>query len=197
MIAAHPDRSTPAVAAPPVAVRAACAGDAPAIVGLQQCSLRTLSRGFYHESQVESFMRYLPTLEGYLLDDRTYFVAERAGRIVGCGGWSLRTPAYRAGASGRAWGELAVPKVRAMYVHPGAARQGVGRALLRHIEGEIARHGYDAAGLDATLPGVPLYRACGYQPLARTEVVMPDGVRLPAVSMHKRLDREFIAGRAP
>jgi GNAT superfamily N-acetyltransferase len=197
MIAAHPDRSTQAVAASPVAVRAACPGDAPAIVGLQQCSLRTLSRGFYHESQVESFIRHVPTLEEHLLDDGTYFVAERAGRILGCGGWSRRTPAYQSGAPGRGRGELALPKVRAMYVHPDVARQGIGRALLHHIEREIARHGYEAVRLDATLPGVPLYRSCGYQPLARTEVVLPDGVRLPALSMLKCLPRESLPGALP
>ena len=197
MIASHLDRATPAVAAPPVVLRVALPGDAAAIVELQQRSLRTLSRGFYHESQVESFMRYVPTLEEHLLDDGTYFVAEQAGRIVGCGGWSRRVPAYRSAATVPRADIPTLPKVRAMYVHPDVARQGIGRALLQHIEREIARHGYDEAGLDATLPGEPLYRACGYRPLARTEVVLPNGMRLPAVSMHKRLAREPVRSTAP
>jgi GNAT superfamily N-acetyltransferase len=197
MIAFHLDTETPAVAAPPVILRVALPGDASAIVELQQCSLRTLSRGYYDKEQVESFVQYLPTLERHLLDDGTFFVAERAGRIVGCGGWSRRTPAYQSAASGDRASPPGSPKVRAMYVHSDVARQGLGRALLQHIEGAIARHGYDWVGLDATLPGVPLYRACGYRPVARTELVLPNGVRMPAVSMRKRLDRKSIPGAAP
>lgn len=197
MIASNLATPTRAGAAPPVAFRIALPGDAPAIVELQRRSLRTLSRGFYDPSQVESFMRHVPTLEEHLLADGTFFVAEQAGRIVGCGGWSRRVPAYQSAATGHRADAPTLPKVRAMYVHPDVARQGIGRAMLCRIEHEIARHGYDAAGLEATLPGVPLYRACGYRPIARTELVLPDGVRLPAVSMHKRLVREPFPVVAP
>jgi hypothetical protein len=37
----------------------------------------------------------------------------------------------------------------------------------------------------ATLPGVPLYAACGYEPVEETDVVLEDGVLLPCVSMVK------------
>jgi hypothetical protein len=43
--------------------------------------------------------------------------------------------------------------------------------------------------LVATLPGVPLYRACGFTPTGEVEDVgLADGVRLPCLEMSKRID---------
>ncbi len=40
-------------------------------------------------------------------------------------------------------------------------------------------------GSGESLPGLPLYLACGFEPLAEVDVEMPDGVTLPCVSMEK------------
>jgi hypothetical protein len=37
----------------------------------------------------------------------------------------------------------------------------------------------------ATLPGVPLYAACGYEALETTEIELPDGVRLECLRMSR------------
>lgn len=168
-------------------LRVAVLNDVPSIEALQKHSLRTLSRGFYHASQIESFLRFMPTLEAQIVNDATYFVADRAGYIVGCGGWSQRTPAYQSASFDPAPDGACLPKVRAMYVHPAMARRGIGRALLERIEQDIREHGHAEVALDAVLPGIPLYGACGYRPVARTELVLPDGVRMPVVSMRKSL----------
>ncbi len=42
-------------------LRVAVLNDVPSIEALQKHSLRTLSRGFYHASQIESFLRFMPT----------------------------------------------------------------------------------------------------------------------------------------
>jgi hypothetical protein len=39
----------------------------------------------------------------------------------------------------------------------------------------------------ATLPGVPLYRACGYVDVEPFDVILPDGVPLPCIRMTKEL----------
>ena len=39
--------------------------------------------------------------------------------------------------------------------------------------------------LGATLPGVPLYRAFGFQEIERFTVTMPDGVEVTAVAMRR------------
>ena len=42
--------------------------------------------------------------------------------------------------------------------------------------------------LSATLTGVPLYRACGFEPLEEVDTVLVDGARLTCVSMEKPID---------
>lgn len=167
-----------------VAVRAAKPSDVPMIRTMQHESMRALGRDFYSDSQIESFLRFMPTMEECLVSDATFYVAESAGRIAGCGGWSLRTPAYHTMTRAHAFG-VPLPKVRAMYVHPDFARRGVGRSLLAVIEGAIVRAGYSEAGLDALLPGAPLYRSCGYRAVANAHAEFPDGIRMQVLTMHK------------
>jgi GNAT superfamily N-acetyltransferase len=168
-------------------LRTAVPNDVPSIRALHERSLRTLSRGFYDEVQVTSFLRFVPTLEAQLLDDATYFVAERANRIVGCGGWSARKPGYQSQGFNPLPTAGCHPRVRAMFVGPDMARQGIGRTLLEWVENDIRQRGHKEAALDALLPGVPLYDACGYHAVASTDLILPDGVRIPVVSMRKRL----------
>ena len=70
--------------------------DRAALVALQRLSLRTLGRGHYTGAQIESYLRHTETLEDYLVADGTYFVARMGGELAGCGGWSIKAPAYAA-----------------------------------------------------------------------------------------------------
>ncbi len=171
-----------------VVLRLAVRADRPEIVALQRLSLRALGRGKYSDREIESYLRHTETLEAYLVEDATYFVACEVGRIVGCGGWSLKPPAYGAMTRGpaRVAGGAAA-KVRAMYVHPDYARRGVGSLVLAAIERAIAAAGHRTAALDATLSGVPLYERRGYRAVGETAAELPDGQRLRFVCMQKRL----------
>jgi GNAT superfamily N-acetyltransferase len=171
-----------------VSLRRARHADRAEIVALQRLSLRTLGRGHYGDREIESYLRHTETLEEYLVDDGTYYVAVVDGRIVGCGGWSLKPPAYSAVTHDPAGaGSRAAPKVRAMYVHPAHARRGIGRRLLARIERAILAAGHGEAALDATLPGVALYVRCGYRAVGETCATLPDGERLRFVCMRKQL----------
>lgn len=173
---------------PATVVRRATVEDRPEIVALQHLSLRALGRGFYSDLEIDSYLRYTPTLEEYLVADSTYYVAQVGERLVGCGGWSIKVPAYRAVTPDPLHrSQRPLPKIRAMYVHPGFARRGIGRQLLAVIERAIVAAGYEEAGLDATLGGVPLYERCGYRPVGETHAALPDGSRMRFVCMHKRL----------
>ena len=48
--------------------------------------------------------------------------------------------------------------------------------------------GFRALVLGATLPGVPLYRAFGFEEIERFTVTMPDGVEVTAVAMRRPID---------
>jgi hypothetical protein len=41
----------------------------------------------------------------------------------------------------------------------------------------------------STLPGVPLYRAYGFEPLEEVEVTLADGVMIAGVTMEKSIDQ--------
>ena len=70
--------------------------DAPAIEILIRVSVRVLQSSRYSEAQIEGAIGSVFGLDQQLLWDGTYFVAERKGQIVGCGGWSRRTTLFGA-----------------------------------------------------------------------------------------------------
>ena len=79
-------------------------------------------------------------------DAERRIVAERGGRIVG-------------------FGALVIPgrELRACYVHPSAARQGVGRALVERLEAIARSEAVPSLWLDASLGAVPFYTRLGYR----------------------------------
>jgi GNAT superfamily N-acetyltransferase len=175
----------PTATAEPITIRAAVFAEQSGILELQRLSLRTLGRDFYSDTEIESYLRHAPTLEDYLLADGTYFVAHIGERLAGCGGWSLRDPAYSAVTRDAMHAPNPLPRVRAMFVHPEFARRGVGRHLLADIERAIWESGHEEIRVDATLGGVALYERCGYQRFGQTLAVLPDGSRMRFVCLHK------------
>ena len=168
----------------------ATAEHADALNDLIARSARTLSAGFYSEQQIRSAMRWVYHLDRELVDDGTFFVAMHEGRIAGCGGWSRRAPLFHEpAASPHATGtDMLDPatdaaRIRAMFVAPEYARQGVGRLLLETSIAAAAAFGFTHLELVATLPGVPLYRAYGFAEVAPEVVMLPDGVQFPCVRM--------------
>lgn len=168
-------------------MRRAAHADLAPIEALQALSMQQLGKAFYDGQQIESFLQFMPMMERYLIGDGTYFVAELDDRIVGCGGWSARAPGYQLSGPDTRPDVSGAARVRAMYVHPAAARRGIGRTLLETIESEMIRAGHEEATLEAILPGAPLYRHCGYVETAATHVEFPNGVHLPVIRMRKRL----------
>ena len=127
-----------------------------------------------------------------LIRDGTYFVVERDGLIVGCGGWSRRRSHY-GGDTGRAReDELLDPqhdaaRVRAFFVHPEWARCGIGRSIMVACEQAIEQAGFHIVVIVATLAGEPLYAAFGYAVIERYDIPLQGGLGLPAVRMTKRI----------
>ena len=171
--------------------RQATSADIPALQGLSPASVRALSAGFYDERQSESAIQYVFGVDTQLIDDGTYYIAESAGQIVGCGGWSKRKTLYGGDQAKAAEDPLLDPateaaRIRAFFVHPDWARRGVGSRLMATCEEAARQANFTTLELVATLPGEPLYKAFGYEPIDRFDIVMPDGLTLPVVRMGKR-----------
>lgn len=167
-------------------IRLATRADLPEIQRVMHASIAALSRGFYDEPQTASAVRYIGVPDGQLIDDGTYFVIEEEGRVVACGGWSARAKLFT-GTSDQetASGFADVARIRAMFVDPACARRGLGRRILEASENAAQRAGFTTFELMATLPGVPLYEACGYRAVEAAGIELPDGTALPCLRMRK------------
>lgn len=156
-------------------------------------SVRGLSSDVYSERQIELSITSVFGVDEDLINDNTYFVAEADRTIVGCGGWSRRKTLY--GASGYAISrdpEFADPRVdaariRAFFIHPKYARQGIGTAILDACEAEARAHGFTSAEMMATLPGVKLYKMRGYDGDEMVAVPIGEGIDIACIRMHKSL----------
>lgn len=173
-------------------LRPAVATDAKEIQALIGRSIRALGAADYSAEQIEGALRGAFGLDSQLIADGTYFVIERDGRLLGCGGWSYRRTLF--GGDARAERDAGVldprtdaAKIRAFFVDPGAARSGIGSALLAHCEAEARRHGFQRAEMMATLPGLRLYAARGYVAGARVQYPLAAGLAIEFVPMSKSL----------
>jgi len=172
-------------------IRVARTSDVAAISNLIISSARGLSRDDYSNEQIEAAVSSIFGVDSELISDGTYFVAEAQGELIGCGGWSRRRTLFGGDqAASREAGVLDpardAAKIRAFFVHPKWARQGVGRALLERCENEAQAAGFCALELMSTLPGLSFYRTMGYE--ASPPILYPAGsVELKFVPMRKQL----------
>jgi GNAT superfamily N-acetyltransferase len=110
---------------------------------------------------------------------------------VGCGGWSKRKTLF--GSDHKTGREDALldplqdaAKIRAFFVHPNWARQGIGTKILEACETAAKEAGFKTFEMGATITGERLYKARGYEVTDRLEVPLPNGASLPIIRMTKR-----------
>jgi GNAT superfamily N-acetyltransferase len=173
-----------------VSLRVADPSDAEAIEALMKESGAALFPAFYDERQTASAVRFVAVVDPMLLVDGTYFALEAHGELIGCGGWSRRDRLYSGSGKSEGDGRLLDPatepaKVRAMFVRGDWTRRGLGRRIIEACERAARAEGFTRLSLLATLPGVPLYAACGFEPLGDVEVVLEDGIKMACVAMEK------------
>jgi GNAT superfamily N-acetyltransferase len=173
-------------------IRKATLDDRTAIEKLIAESARGLSLEDYSERQIEAAVRTVFGVDTSLILDGTYFVAESNGRLIGCGGWSRRRTLFGgdqyADRDASPLDPQSEPaRIRAFFVHPRYARQGIARAILSVCEREASAYGFRSLELMATLPGLKLYEACGYVGVERVTYEIEDGLHIEFVPMRKRL----------
>ena len=169
-------------------IRRAVLADLPDIERVMRASMAALGGAFYGPAEVESATRHIAVADRQLVADGTYFVVEVDGRIIACGGWSGRVRLFtgtdqQAATEGFVDPASGAARIRAMFVDPAFARRGWGRRILERAEEDARAAGFRRFELMATLPGVPLYRVCGYEEIERTMIELPDGTQLEGVRM--------------
>jgi GNAT superfamily N-acetyltransferase len=175
-----------------VSLRRATLEDVPVLEEVIAASARGLSRKDYTAAQVEAALGGAFGVDSELIRDGTYFVAEADGGIVACGGWSRRATRFGSDRQPGRQSSVLDPtrdaaRIRAFFVRPEWARRGLGRLLLERCEAEADAQGFRALELVATLPGVPLYRACGYVAGEPFDHTLAEGLTIRFVPMRKEL----------
>jgi GNAT superfamily N-acetyltransferase len=171
-------------------LRLALPADIPEMEKLLQRSVSQLSIGYYTPQQIRSSLQYLFGVDSQLIRDGTYMVYEKEGRIAACGGWSKRHTLYGGDQYKPTLDPFLNPalhaaRIRAFFVHPDYARQGIGRQMIQACQEAARQAGFSRFELGSTLPGVPLYQAMGYRECERQEITFPDGVLFPIIRMSK------------
>ena len=190
-------------------IREAESGDEDAISAVHERSVRELAAEHYDDAVVEAWVS--PTeddessdadsseeradtddssvgdgddVDGVQPEDGRLFVAEvpadegpAARTVVGFGDVRFEPPEYLE--------ETADGGVRAVYVDPDHAGEGVGTALLRRLEIEARDEGLESLGLLASINARGFYEYHGYEPLGERTFDFGDGVEGPAVEMRQ------------
>jgi GNAT superfamily N-acetyltransferase len=178
-------------------LRLATLADVPALRALIDASVRALSTDYYSDEQIASSLRYVFGPDTQLIADQTYYVIEPEGTIVASGGWSRRATLYGGDQLKGAADSLLDPtreaaRIRAFFVHPAWARRGLARQLYEACVRAAQAAGFQELELASTLPGTPLYRALGFEPVEELVHEMPDGVGLPVIRMRQTLLRHHV-----
>jgi N-acetylglutamate synthase-like GNAT family acetyltransferase len=159
-----------------------------ALNDLVRDSVLGLSLADYSREQLESSMRHLFGIDTNLIEDGTYYVIEKEGRAIACGGWSRRRTLfggnqYADRSDDRLNPATEAARIRAFFVHPSHARRGLASLILDECARAAGAAGFRRLELMSTLPGEPFYARRGFRVLERVTLTLPDGIPFPLVRM--------------
>jgi GNAT superfamily N-acetyltransferase len=192
-------------ATPGIRLRLAVPEDVPALHELIEASAHGLQMHDYTSAQIAGALTTVFGVDSQLIADGTYIVAEAPSSrgesaqgtnaraewaIVGCGGWSKRKTLYGSDHWTGREDALLDPqrdaaKIRAFFVHPDWARQGVGSLILQACEEAARAAGFTRYEMGATLTGAKLFGAKGYVPVKAISIPLSNGELLPVIHMKK------------
>ena len=174
-------------------IRLASVADQAAIEALIAESSRGLGAPDYSSAQIEGALQAAWGLDTQLIEDQTYYAVEAGEDLAGCGGWSYRATLFGNDAEQDRDANIIDPqtgaaKIRAFFVKPDYARQGIGSLIMRTCEAQARSRGYGKLELMATLPGQRLYLAHGFTPGAPIDYPLGGTLTIPFVPMSKTLN---------
>lgn len=140
-------------------IRQARAADQEAIARVHETSTRTLCARSYPPAELARWLSVDPGLYRRLLETTTVFVATQAREVIGFVAVSL---------VGR--------EIRALYVEPRCAGQGIGAQLLLRAERCARAFGVREIRLAATLNAVTFYKRCGWVIVAKNAKEGPEKI---------------------
>jgi ribosomal protein S18 acetylase RimI-like enzyme len=167
-----------------VEVREAAPADRPAIRDVHVASVHELAAGAYDDAVIDAWTGdgdRDPSVYGVDDDDTVVLVADDGDEVVGFGELADGpdvTASYEVDAGA---------EIRAVYVAPDRAGEGVGSALLRELEAGGRARGVSTVVLTASTNAVAFYEHHGYERVERTAYAFGENASGPVVVMRKRL----------
>ncbi|AIE85071.1 Acetyltransferase, GNAT family [Fimbriimonas ginsengisoli Gsoil 348] len=159
-------------------------------------SIRRLSDGFYSPIEAEAAERFIAVPDPDVIADGTFYVIEATGEIVACGGWSARRKLFTGSSEQEGLSDerldprVDAARIRAFFIDPGHARQGLGTVLYLECKRSALAAGFMSLELVATLPGVPFYARLGFEEVEPVPAKLPDGTVLPCIRMCRTIAKK-------
>jgi GNAT superfamily N-acetyltransferase len=172
--------------------RLATPDDIDGIARLIERSVHGLQSHHYSDTQRQHALGSVFGIDSQLIIDRTYYTITQGDRYLACGGWSFRSTLFGADAHKTTADRLLDPaneaaRIRAFFVDPDHARQGLARLILDTCLAAAVNHGFRQVELAATLPGIPFYQKMGFQPLGLFNQALGNGESLALMKMRMAL----------
>jgi GNAT superfamily N-acetyltransferase len=182
-----------------VSIRRASLSDLDDLHALAAASMCGLCEDDYTPIQIGTLLRFGLVPDALLVAGGTYYVIEDAGRIIAGGGWGQRAalfghthPDYEGDAHDLLDPSANAARLRGLFVHPDAVRQGLGRTLLALCERTAAAAGFARLELIATPSARRLCRACGFADVERMTNIFPNCVAVLGYRMAKAIGPETL-----
>ena len=145
-------------------------------------SYPALLKEYYPPSLLVTAVPLIAKANPRLVTSGTYFaVTDRAGAIVGAGGWTPSAP------PGQRSGAASTGHIRHVVTDHRRTRAGVGRALMGHVFDDARSAGIVRLDCLSTLMAVPFYAACGFEEVGQKIIPLAPGIEFPAVLMQREL----------
>jgi len=161
-------------------IRPGTPADAEAVLEAHNAAIEELGAAVYDDEQVAAWSAgHSPDDYEFDADDRYVVVAEIDGAVRGFGSLSYHPGEHLTAAVD---GE-----VTGMYVHPEVAGEGVGTALLEHLETRARERELGALGMWSSMNAVPFYEAQGYERVAERVHEFGGGITGRVLELRKDL----------
>jgi D-alanyl-D-alanine carboxypeptidase len=156
-----------------IEIRAAKTEDIEALFQLRNASILGTTAAAYSNSQLRQWaaVRREAPLRKRILNGCA-LLAEYHGKLIGCNGIDLDR------------GEMV-----GLFVDPAWMGRGVGRRLLTEVERLAARFGLLNLSVEAAVPSIGFYEACGYRPADQAVITADPRTGLDALSMSRDFPR--------
>jgi N-acetylglutamate synthase-like GNAT family acetyltransferase len=157
-------------------VRVATTKDMQGISALIGRSYSILMQSAYAQDVLARALPAMTRANPDLVASGTFYVAEDAGSLVGCGGWTFAPPGGGTIIDG-------LVHARHFAVEPERSGTGIGRAIFERVSNDACAAGAVRIQALSSLNAEPFYKRMGLDRLDLIPVAMGAGVEFPVVLM--------------